>query len=164
MASNKVFRRRSGTHDWVQVTLAGIFILVFAVIVIGVYWAVFDDNPPATVNNVHLHSQEGIDEIVDTAVVVPGGNLYFGMDYCKFTDSPVTFRRTWKNELLFISPLVFPSVFPRGCRHVDAAVLVPQTLPTGEYVLDYTIEFPINPLRERSVKFEVGLIKVQILP
>lgn len=164
----KSISKPNGGIDRVQVFLAlvllSILLITCPAIILIVYWVEIDDNPPATVNNVHLHPKEGTEEIVDTAVVIPGGNLYFGMDYCKFTSSPAAIRRTWADDLLFISPPAYPSVLPRGCRHVDAAVLVPETLPTGEYTLGYTLEYQVNPLRERRVKFEVGPIKVQILP
>ena len=169
----------NGGIDRIQVIMAGIFLMMAMIIcpsiVLVVYWLEVDDNPPATVNNIIMFSEVG-GEAVSTIFVNPGGQIAFSVDFCKFTTSPATIRRTWMNDLSYHVPDGHdedghldgdghipeenPMVLAPGCGNQVVVLDVPSTLPASEYMLNTTVIYPVNPIKERLLSFAVGPILV----
>ena len=182
MTDSKILQSVStpnGGVDRVQVIMAGIFLMIAMIvcpaIVLVVYWLEVDDNPPATVDNIIMYSEVGGEE-VNTILVHPGGQIAFSVDFCKNTTSPATIRRTWMNDLAYHVAdedghdedghilEESPMVLDPGCGQQVVVLDVPSTLPASEYVLGTTVIYPINPIKERFLSFDVGPILVSEQP
>ncbi len=169
----KSVSKPSGGIDRVQVILALILVSVMVIscfaLTLGVYWLSFDDTPPASVENIIMYSAVG-GGVVDAIQVAPGGQIAFSVDFCKFTTSAATIRRTWLNDLVYHSaegeghsaiPEEHPALLPLGCGAQLVVLDVPTTLPPEEYLLSTTVTYQINPIKERFIAFDVGPIIVK---
>ncbi len=163
----------NGGIDRVQVVMAlfllGLLLVACPSLVLAVYWLEFEDNPPASVENIVLFN--GVrGEVVDEILVSPGGQIAFSVDFCKFTNSAASIRRTWLNELVYHATVEIehpgiseehPVVLQPGCGTQLVVLDVPTTLPPEEYTLGNTITYRVNPLKERFISYDVGPIIVK---
>ncbi len=169
----KSISKPNGGIDRVQVLGALIFfsiVLISCVLLtLGLYWLEVDDNPPASVENIIMYGAVS-GGAVDAIQVAPGGQIAFSVDFCKFTTSAATIRRTWRNELVYHSaegdghpviPVEHPALLPLGCAAQLVVLDVPATLPSEEYLLSTTVTYQINPIKERFIAFDVGPIIVK---
>ncbi len=165
----KSVSKPSGGFDLVKIfsasAIALILLIACPVLVLAVYWLEVDDNPPATIVNIHFHPEVDSEDIVDEAVARPGGSVWFGADFCKFTTAAVSIRRAWINDVIYTvpPPSFAPPVFPVGCMHAHVRVDVPGDLRPGIHTLQNTFEYPINPIKTRYVTFDVEPIVVSII-
>lgn len=155
----------------IALTIAALLLVACPVLVLAVYWLEVDDNPPASVENIVLYSEVG-GEIVSEIVVKPGGQIAFSVDFCKFTTASATIRRTWMNDLVYHAVDGHeeqdghdeaPAVLEPGCGKQLVVLDVPTGLPPEEYMLGNTITYPVNPLKERFISYDVGPIFVSIV-
>jgi len=158
----KLVSTPEGKIDTTQVFLAILALLVVIGLLGAAHLLVLDDNPPATINSVQLY-REGDNTPVDQVETEPGGVFLYGLDWCKYTHTTTEVLYTWVEELVFVEPLKDPAtdeVDDPGCGLVQVPVTVPQTLPPGEYYLDVTFKYRVNPVQTRNVAFTVGPIIV----
>ena len=92
-------------------------------------------------------------------VVKRGQLVTYTSNYCKYMDKPAIVTRTFKNELIFLSPSTITNR-PLGCNTIVVSVLVPSELPVGKYFMEQVYQFEVNPLRkitiiENTEEFEV---------
>jgi len=146
-----------GRVDKLQIIMA--LILVLLVVGLGIvgYWLIFDDNPPAEVFDIHLYAEDGLDEPVSSVEVYPGGEVIYGMDWCKYTRAAVVIvKQSWVDEVVYHRPPEYPTVAPEPfCKNWRVSMDVPESLRPSEYTLEVTLEYEINPLISRNVSYEV---------
>ena len=144
----------NGHLDPVQVWLAVILLLIIMVFALVLYLMLFEDNPPATINNVNYEVQE----------VYPGESINYTLDWCKHTSSPVTVSRAWIGTFLEIQPPQAQATGTRpvlgpGCYTHNIRVPIPDLSP-GEHRMKVSYIYEVNPLSVRTVSYELEPIIV----
>ena len=160
--TKKFFHRSDGERDWIQVSLAAIFFLILAIIIVGVYWLAFDDNPPGEVFEVTLYDIDDLENVVDSVTILPGGGFAYGMDWCKYTTAAkVIIKSSWQNDTVVPVPPFPPTVADEPfCKEWTVMWTAPSTLLPSVYTLNVTLEYEINPLISRNITYEVPGINV----
>lgn len=101
---------------------------------------------------------------VDTPIVHPGEPLSYKLYYCKYTDLTATVRRTLLDGQV-ITLVSTPGQLPTGCHTVTVkTAVVPETVNPGDYYLEVTVEYKINPLRTEYIKYHTNYFKVEAGP
>jgi len=136
--------------DWVRLALMIIFAIVLVVVIIGLYWLIWDDNPPIVIKTA----------VPNKTILTPGESFVITMDFCKQTNSAASVSLTWIDDLLFIEPPTFPFHVEPGCYIYNVSSTVPATLPPSNYTVYGIAEYDVNPLAHRVVDFEIGSIVV----
>lgn len=124
--------------------------VAFLYILLFLYWSLYNYKP-MVINKRPLN--------VLTKEVRQGGTLQFELDYCKYTDLPVTIRRRFVDGIIYAMPDVSANN-KEGCRVQRIAVDIPENLPDGEYIFSLSYVYKVNPIRSVEVtthteKFEV---------
>jgi hypothetical protein len=150
MGKAKSLFATNGKFDWVKFTL-GLFTLLFVLGLAYISWLVyFEDNPPAEI----------LEATVTPAVVEPGGEIYYTLDWCKYTEALADVRMVWKNDLVYIVPAPDPFYIPPGCHVTSLLGSVPESLESGEYIIEVEVIYQVNHFAERMTEFEMGPIVV----
>jgi len=90
--------------------------------------------------------------MVKTKAVKAGQILVYNFDYCKYNNLEARVTRIISDGLEYNSP-VTTSNREVGCHNADSDFSVPTGLPAGgNYVLNITYTYKVNPLREIEVK------------
>lgn len=125
-------------------TLTVSFVFVFILI----FWATF---PYKTVD---LKAIE-----VKTPKVSPGQTLMYELDYCRYTDTQAIVSRRFVDGIIYSMPDIMGSN-PKGCAKRTIGVQVPEGLVPGEYYLQVTNTYHVNPIRTisktiKTAEFEI---------
>jgi hypothetical protein len=80
-------------------------------------------------------------------IIKRGEMVVYTSNYCKYADLPALVTRTFKNELIFLTPTSITNR-PIGCNSITIAVTIPKELPSGIFRLENTYEFQVNPIRK----------------
>lgn len=92
-------------------------------------------------------------------VYVQGEETFYTIDYCKYTDvTPVAQKR-------FIDGIIFSAEnnkaqLTKGCRVQAVPILIPSTLPAGDYKLEVELNYKVNPIRTINLKHYSGWFTV----
>lgn len=78
--------------------------------------------------------------------VKQGEVLFYIIDYCKATEAQAVVRRQFVDGIIYATPEVTANL-KKGCGIVKNTVTIPHNLPAGEYYLDITINYEVNPIR-----------------
>lgn len=136
--------------DWL---LLSVIIIMTLSLVAGIYLYTFHENPPAEISNLPLP--------VDKAVYHVGDTIFGTIDYCNYTNAPVTMYVSFVDDLLFTIPTHISAGAPPGCSKIYGKIVtIPLALPPGTYYLISKNEYKVNFLVTRyiewySVSFEV---------
>ena len=121
-------------------TIASAFILI----VMFFYWSLYPYNPveinerPARVKN----------RVISKSAKEP---LIYTMDVCKHTElSPDVIRR-FSDGIDFQLQEIKAFKKEKGCRVYNVALDIPETLPSGEYILVIEFTYHVNPIRDVTV-------------
>lgn len=140
----------NGTFDWKQFYY-GLYIVLFVIGLTYFLWLVyFEDNPPAEV----------FDARASPAIVETSGEIYYTLDWCKYTDSYAQVRMVWKNDFVHIVPAPDPFYIPPGCHETILHGTVPDALASGEYTIEVEVVYQVNHFAERTTGFEMGPVVV----
>jgi hypothetical protein len=90
---------------------------------------------------------------VVTPYVERGQYLQYILDFCKYSNAPVTVHRTLDDgQIVFLQDT--EGQLPLGCRStISSNVIIPQTINTGVYYLNVTADYQVNPIRTVSVHY-----------
>jgi hypothetical protein len=101
------------------------------------------------------------DKVFPIAVktIKKGDLLFYTSNYCKYMELSAHVTRTFHNELLFVTPTTITNR-PMGCNTINIGVLIPNELPAGEYKIENTYEFQVNPIRKVIIKEETEAFTV----
>lgn len=93
--------------------------------------------------------------------IKPGGVIHYGINYCRYVDSPTTLTRELIGDTTTITLPSFVSRFEVGCGNTTSSTTtIPLHTPPGEYYLHLTLTNRVNAFQEktqivRSEKFMV---------
>lgn len=99
-----------------------------------------------------------INSVTVLTPTVKGGELFeYSVDFCRYTDKPITGYKTLVSVDNSNPPFALPSataVTPLGCRAVVVKVPIFVATPPGLYYISVDAEVQINPQRSIGVKFK----------
>jgi hypothetical protein len=123
-----------GIMSIITLVLAGLLVVLFS------YWS-FYPYDPLTINKV---------EVLNTnSKVVQGEILILKLNYTKRNDVPGLGVRSFVDGIIYQTPSA-PGMLPVGTNTVIREVLVPESLPPGEYYLHNLVLFKVNPVKTIS--------------
>lgn len=124
----------------------GIIVLIWLVLM---FWAFF---PYRTATQSQPY-------IVHDKVIKQGELLQYEMNYCKYTSVVPTVERQFIDGIIFALPPANAQL-PKGCGKRLNSLEIPHALPPGQYYLQATVSYKVNPIRiitsvYRTEQFEV---------
>jgi hypothetical protein len=125
-----------------KMTLLGVMsiltlIVAGLILVLLFYWGVYPYDP-LTVNKA---------EIINTnSTVTQGDILAIKLNYTKRNDVPGLGVRSFVDGIVYQVPPA-PGMLPVGTHTVIREITIPESLPPGEYYLNNTVLFKMNPIR-----------------
>lgn len=132
--------------SWASILSALLTILVAGVWMVYPYKTLTVDDSP---------------EWVDKEIYKPGDTMTFHIDYCKYTDVKPLVTRQFVDGVIYTVPSYISASNDIGCGNRDIQVIIPTTLPDGEYKLTTTHRYQMNPLRVIDVMAETVKFKIQ---
>lgn len=75
-----------------------------------------------------------------------GEVLQYGIEYCKYTDVQSVVRRQFVDGIIYATPEITANL-KKGCGKAINTITIPHNLPVGDYYLDITIDYQMNPIR-----------------
>lgn len=131
-----------------------LFVTIFVVMVTTIYVLILLFWPVNTlvVKNAPM-------PIIGSKVLKAGEYVTYRYDYCKYYDHPLSIQRDFVDGIIFRTEPGVAQLEP-GCHVADVKVIIPETLPTGEYHIRNITQVVVNQLRTDTVtytteKFEV---------
>lgn len=96
---------------------------------------------------------------MDRTVYTQGDSATYSNNYEKFMDIESETTRQFVDGLIFDAGN-YSSNIPIGKGHVVREVLIPETLPPGNYHILVTLRYKVNPLRTIPITFQTDEFKV----
>lgn len=84
---------------------------------------------------------------VSTKIVKRGGTLIYEVEFCKYTDELPLITKTFTDGIIFPIPSFISIKNEKGCHVNTVSMSVPESLPTGTYVLTTVYRYQVNPIR-----------------
>ncbi len=142
----KKLKRINWEHAYLYVCLT---IITTGSVLLG-YWALW----PVKVAEFNSPIQ------VDKTVYRPGERITYTLDYCKYKDIGGTINRALVNS----TRTVFTEITGNmaiGCRVTKVSDLViPDYMDDGDYHIEASIEYQVNPIRTEIVKWQTEQFKI----
>lgn len=142
------------TKNALLLALAAVIACYFiaGVIAVALFWPVktleiknYSPDAPITIQNKDVR---------------PGDRLIYELDYCKYSDGPVTVHRTLIDGQV-VTLTDTQGQLPLGCHSSTiATAVVPETINPGKYYLDVTVEYKINVIRTQYVHYHTDYFVV----
>lgn len=88
------------------------------------------------------------------AEATQGDSMYMRLDYCKeaqYAGTPGSVRYAFIDGLIQSASGGSRELLPFGCKSMKEGLQVPDTLPPGEYRIEMTRTYRVNPVRTISV-------------
>jgi hypothetical protein len=128
----------------------GTLALLFGVLCVIGFWLWYPYNP-VTYYDLPYH--------VEPKIVKSGEELTYSFRYCKNTNLSPDIQRDYVDGIIFRSSNS-TSLARAGCGTFYLTETIPTTLPAGNYFLQITIQYHMNPLRtityvNRTEQFKV---------
>lgn len=119
---------------------------------IFIYWMVFPYNPIT-------FSPQPI-KVVNKEVK-RGDYLVYEISFCKNTPIIPLITKTFIDGILYVTPQTVAINNPLGCKSNLVQNYVPKALPPGEYVIEISYVYKMNPIRNIniSVKTEKFIVR-----
>lgn len=126
------------------------FTLIIAFIFIGIvfYWLLY---PYKTIKINSANLQQDTYNVGDT--------LVYNLDFCRYTKVDTHINRRFVDGLVFAMPDATVNN-PIGCYMLPIGIQIPQTLPSGVYLLEVKFTYHVNPIREITHNFQLGPINI----
>jgi hypothetical protein len=97
---------------------------------------------------------------VVNSVVHPGEAIKYELNYCKYTDKPSVVRRTMIDGQV-ITLVDSPGRLPTGCHKATVkTAIVPETINPGNYYLDVSVDYKVNPIRTQTIHYRTQYFQV----
>lgn len=98
--------------------------------------------------------------IINGSVFRNGDVLTYRYDYCKYYDSPIHIQKEFVDGIIFRTEPTYVSQLEYGCHQKDVSIMVPESLPEGEYKVRITTQIVLNQLRTVTVVYETQKFSV----
>lgn len=93
--------------------------------------------------------------IIGSRVLHNGDYIYYRYDYCKYYDYPLSIQRDFVDGIIFKTEPGLAQLEP-GCHIKDVKVIIPDTLPPGDYKIRNITQVVVNQLRTVTTVYETG--------
>jgi len=97
--------------------------------------------------------------IIGSKTLKAGEYVTYRYDYCKYYDHPLSIQRDFVDGVIYKTEPGFAQLEP-GCHVADVRVIIPDTLPAGEYKIRNITQVVINQLRTDTVLYETEKFNV----
>ena len=84
-------------------------------------------------------------------IVHQGDQTSYFIDYCKFTESSPTVKKTFEDGIVFVAEDT-RAVLSVGCHTQWVPLTIPMTLPPGKYRLGIEVTYKLNIIRTETIK------------
>ncbi len=130
--------------------VAGI-IIATAIALIGIvtFWSVYPYKP-LEINKVSIKTEEA----------KRGEIFIYELDYCKKGSDQVHISRKFIDGVVYSVPEVY-TTNQKGCRVSNIGILIPESLPSGEYRLELDYTYKVNPIRTITVSTITGVFLIK---
>jgi hypothetical protein len=91
--------------------------------------------------------------IIGSKVLKNGEYVTYRYDYCKYYDHPLSIQRDFVDGIIFRTEPALAQLEP-GCHVRDVKVIIPETLPAGEYKIRNITQVVVNQLRTVTTTYE----------
>jgi hypothetical protein len=122
----------------------------FAFVLLVLFWLLYPYKTLEVNNSPYPVTQE----------VRKGSSVMFEMDYCKYTNKPVTIARRYVDGIIYVVPNLVSAYNEKGCRVSLITEDVPENLPEGEYTMVFFYTYQVNPIREITVSASTQTFKI----
>lgn len=114
-------------------------ILSFIILLVFLFWWIF---PYKTSEQVQPYK-------VLSKTIKQGELLQYEIDYCKYTDKIPTVERQFVDGIIYAVPQGNAQI-KEGCGKINNSIKIPHQLPPGNYYIQATVTFKMNPIRTIS--------------
>ena len=115
------------------------------------YWYLRPYNP--------LEVMEPLKVLNEDKVVVAGEELHYEIVYSKNTDVKCYIYRRLIDGVVYNFPRIFPQN-PKGEYETTTFLEIPKAIPEGNYIMESTACYQMNPIREVCVTYSTEEFKV----
>lgn len=98
---------------------------------------------------------------INEGIYKPGEAVTFHVNYCKYTKVRPIITRQFVDGVIYTVPSYTPTTVDLGCGERDIQVMIPETLPDGQYKLTTIYRYQMNPLRTVDVVAETEKFTVK---
>ena len=85
-----------------------------------------------------------------------GTPITYIADYCKYVDVPAEITVQFIDGIVFTLPAHAGSFTDVGCGKKVVQLIIPATLPAGEYKISVTHKYQLNPIRSATIISETN--------
>ena len=118
---------------------------VLGLMVLFLYWMIAPYKP-IIFNNLPFK--------VMNKTVRQGKLLIYTADFCKYNHLVPVAKKSFVDGVIFSLPTEIVLAKDMGCKVMHFSLIIPETLPEGEYVLKITYRYQVNPIRTVDVLTE----------
>lgn len=97
---------------------------------------------------------------VMTREVSRGEVFIYELDYCKTGNHQVQISRRFVDGVVYSVPEIY-TINPKGCKVSNIGLLIPESLPSGEYRLEINYSYKVNPIRTVTVSAITGVFLIK---
>jgi PDZ domain-containing secreted protein len=137
---NKIFYAIS----WVTIILALFLLLVIS------YWTLFPKTPIEF---------EPVHKVINKKVE-SGDYLAYTVKYCKYLDISPLVSKAFVDGIVYEIPQAVYEAYKPGCGEVEVMLYVPRNLPPGEYYIQTTHRYQVNPIQTVDIVTRTEQFKV----
>lgn len=131
----------------IEKIIAITFSLLLIMLTITSYFAFIHENPPIVFTNLPFP--------VEKLTYRKGESIVRTAMFCKYTNSSVTLLPRLEGEVVYTYAPLNVAGSPEGCEtRVFSDLKIPHYVEPGEYKLTGVVEYQVNPLAKRSVRWE----------
>lgn len=85
------------------------------------------------------------------ATVSHGKVLWYGVDYCKYTDIRPKMVKYFVDGVIYQTSETI-GILSKGCHVDEVGMYIPWALPNGEFSVEIVAQFQVNPIRTITVE------------
>ena len=88
-----------------------------------------------------------------------GDSILYEVDYCKNIDGGAMVTKNFEDGIIFMTKSYYTNI-DVGCNTKNISVLIPNTLPEGNYKLSISAEYNVNLLRDVTIRYDTPNFEV----
>jgi hypothetical protein len=79
-----------------------------------------------------------------------GDTIFVYWDFCKYTKEVATINVNLVDGIVYYLPTMY-GLRPPGCYDkTDIITEIPESIPPGEYKMEFNVKYRVNPIKEKS--------------
>lgn len=89
-----------------------------------------------------------------------GAYVFYEVSFCKNSKIIPLITKTFIDGILYVTPQAVAINNPIGCQTHTVQNYVPEALPPGEYVIEISYEYQMNPIRKINISIKTDTFSV----